>query len=262
MADDDLPPDEGLEGADAPIVADEPHNDEPQPISVDDLATGMGWTPQEKWRGDPDKWRPAADFLKRTVDVNRSLSTEVKTIKATLDTVARTSAQLTERALEQQREELLAKRQEAFDMGDGATFDKVDQDLKRLGNVTVQPVAPPEVSEFERRNASWFKKDDEATAWAINRAGELANQGIGTTRQLAIVEREAKGMFPEFFEEVVKPKAAPLSRPGNRGSAPQGKGFAALPEAAKNAAIDYEKRSKGSITREDYARTYFEELGQ
>lgn len=270
MVDDDLPPDEGLEGVDASLEADdqpEAHteqHDEPQSISVDDLATEMGWTPKDKWRGDPDKWRPAADFLKRTVDVNRSLSTEVKTIKATVETMARTSAKLTERAVTEALEKAHAEKVEAIEMGDVAAVDRADRKIAELSVEVPQVAAEPvPVRDFKERNP-WYGKDESATKWAFTRAGQLGSQGItDPAEQLEIVEREAKGLFPRLFPaDAPKPKPAPLSKPGNRGSAPQAKGFASLPEPVKKAAIEYETRSKGSITREDYARTYYEEQGQ
>lgn len=266
MDEDDLAPDEGLEGVDAPVADEQPEeqHDEPQAISVDDLATEMGWTTKDKWRGDPDKWRPAADFLKRTVDVNRSLSTEVKTIKATVETMARTSAKLTERAVSEAIEKAHAEKVEAIEMGDVAAVDRADKKIAELAADAPQVTAEPApVRDFKQRN-DWYGKDQSATNWAFTRAGQLGAQGItDPAEQLEIVEREAKGLFPRLFPaDAPKPKPAPLSKPGARGSAPQAKGYSSLPEPVKQAALDYEKRSKGSITREDYARTYYEEQGQ
>lgn len=267
MDEDELAPDAGLEGVDAPVADEQPEeqHDEPQSLSVDDLATEMGWTPKDKWRGDPDKWRPAADFLKRTVDVNRSLSTEVKTIKQTVETMARTSAKLTERAVNDALEKAHAAKVEAIEMGDVAAVAQADKKIAELEAEAphVAAAEPAPVTSFKERNP-WYGKDDSATKWAFTRAGQLGSQGItDPAEQLEIVEREAKGLFPRLFPaDVPKPKPAPLSKPGARGSAPQAKGFSSLPEPVKKAALDYETRSKGSITREDYARTYYEEQGQ
>lgn len=254
MNEETLPQDDGAEGIAAPD-AGVTQTEETQPISVEELATDMGWTPQDRWRGDPDKWKPAGDFVRKTVDVNRNLIERLKGVESTVTNMARTSAEITQRAVEKERERILAERQEAFEMGDAAAFDKAEKDLQTLPVVNVEP---PETVAFKERNAGWFQKDPEATAWAVNRAGELAKQGIGTAaRQLAIVEREAKQLFPEFFEEAPKPKGAPLNKPGNRGATPQAKGFSSMPKEAQDAAADYERR--GVMSRDEYAKIYFEQ---
>jgi hypothetical protein len=254
---DELPQKDGLGGVDAPVIEDS------QPISADTLATEMGWTAKDKWieaGRDPEGWKPAHEFVRDTVNVNRSIKRQIKGLEDQVSTMARTSAVLTEQALADQREKLLAVRADAIDMGDHAAVAQADQKLQTL-NVTIPRPVEPEVAAFTERN-EWFEKDKEATTWAVNRADELARTGIGTARQLAIVEREAKQLFPELYPEAKpKAKAADLNAPGNRGSKPQGKGFASLPETAKQAALDYEKRSKGKITREMYAQTYHEEQG-
>lgn len=261
MADEDLPPmeEQGAEGAPEEIVEQQPDETtevvEEQPLTVEDLASDMGWSPKENWRGDPDKWKPAHEFVRHTVDINRNLSGSLKRLEGQVQTMARTSAKLTEEAAAKARQEALQERQRAFDEGDSEAFQQADQKLRQI---EAQPApTPPETQDFVERNAAWFGKDAEATQWATNRAGELANQGFSPARQLAIVEREAKQYFPEHFEEATKPaKPAPLSRPGVRSSAPAKKGFSSLPAEVKSAALDYEKR--GVCTKEEYAETYYQ----
>jgi len=144
-----------------------------------------------------------------------------------------------QRAVAAERERLLKERDEAFDAGDRETFQRAEQELRKVETVAT-PAVPDETLSFVERNASWFQKDTEATTWAVNRTEELAKQGFGVARQLAIVEREAKSLFPEFFEaEKPKPKPAPLNAPGARSGAPARKGYASLPDDAKKAADDY-----------------------
>ena len=260
MEEDILPPEAGEEGVAAPEIeqeAEQGAQQERQPISVEELATDMGWTPQEKWRGDPEKWKPADEFVRKTVDVNKGLGERLKGLETQISTMARTSAELTERAVAKERDRLLAERNEAFELGDQEAFNKAERELQTLPAVKPEP---PETISFKERNASWFNKDEEATAWAINRAGQLGQQGIiSPARQLAIVEREARELFPEYFEEAPKPKAAPLNKPGNRGATPQAKGYSSLPKEVQDAAVDYEKR--GVCSREEYARIYYEQGG-
>lgn len=227
-----------------------------QPVTVEGLASEMGWRPLEEWKGDPDKWKPADKFVRSTVDVNHKLSNRLKGVEEQMGRMARTSATMTDRAVAAERERLLKEREEAFDAGDREAFQRTEQELAKVATVT-PAVVPDETLSFVERNASWFQKDAEATAWAVTRTNELAATGLGPARQLAIVEREAKQLFPEFFEaEKPKAKPTPLNTPGARSASPARKGFASLPAEAQKEALYFEKKG---ISREDYAKTWYEE---
>ena len=228
-----------------------------EPVTIEGLAGEMGWRPKEDWKGDPDKWKPAHEYVRSTVDVNRKVVNRLKGVEDQLARVARTSVSITEREVAKERERLMQEREEAFDAGDRDAFQKAERELAKVATVA-PPTVPDETHSFIERNANWFQKDQEATAWAINRTNELAATGLGHARQLAIVEREAKTMFPEFFEaEKPKPKAAPLNTPGTRAAVSAKKGFASLPADAQKAALDFE--AKRGINREEYAKLYYEE---
>lgn len=228
-----------------------------EPVTIEGLAGEMGWRPKEDWKGDPDKWKPAHEYVRSTVDVNRKVVNRLKGVEDQLARVARTSVSITEREVAKERERLMQEREEAFDAGDRDAFVRAERELAKVVEVAPAPV-PDETHSFVERNANWFQKDKEATAWAVNRANELAATGLGPARQLAIVEREAKTMFPEFFEaEKPKPKAAPLNTPGARSAVSAKKGFASLPADAQKAALDFE--AKRGINREEYAKIYYEE---
>lgn len=234
--------------------AEQEAQEAPAPRTIEDIAANMGWTPRESWRGDPDKWKPADQFVEHTAQVNSRLVTKLKSVEDQISNINRVNQTIMERELAKQREELLAARQEAFDVGDAAKFDEVN---RKLGEMPNAPVAPqPEVQGFIQKHASWWGKDQEATAWAVSRAGELAAKGIGPARQLQIVERELGQLFPEYApQEKPKPKAVSLSQPGSRTSTSRAKGFSDLPKEAQDAAIDFEKR--GRCSRDEYAREYF-----
>lgn len=264
MADEDLLPEEEDAGTvdvldTAEGAAEDVEQAEPETPTIEDLASEMGWRPQDEWRGDTEKWKPADQFLRSTVEINSKLNNRLKEFDSKLESIHRTNAAMTERALAEQRQRLLTERQQAFDEGDGEKFNKVDQELSKLqAQPVAQQIAPPETQAFLERNP-WMNTDQEAATWAANRAEELMKQGLGPKRQLEIVEREAKGMFPEYFTqpESPKPRGVPLNKPGNRGGGkPQAKTFAALPKEAQKEALYYE--GKG-ISREEYAKTYFDE---
>lgn len=256
MADEDLAPD-GDEAVDAPVEDAQPDN-ATEPQSIEDIASKMGWAPQDQWRGDPERWKPAHEFVVTTADINTKLTSKLENVEKQLGTLARTSAAVTEQALAKQREELLRAREEAFDSGDKKAFNQADQQLAQIERqAPTVPNEPPETAEFRQRH-QWFGKDQEATNWAVSRAEQLAQQNIGVPRQLAIIEREAKDLFPEHFP---KPqKGVQLNQPGARGAAVTKKGYSSLPADAKAAADDYVKRGVFK-NGEEYAKIYFEQEG-
>lgn len=262
MADEDLLPEgEGAGAIDTPEIDETPPDDTPAPAppSIEDVASRMGWAPKEEWRGDPDRWKPADEFVANTADINAKLGNRLSNMEKQLETMGRTSARIAEQTIAQERQRLLEQRDEAFDTGDKETFVKLDKKLSELTTETPTQDVPPETQAWVEKNGNWFGKDTEATNWAKSRAEQLAGQGLPPARQLAIVEKEARDFYPEHFE---KPKApaspAPLNQPGQRG-APKtsAKGFAQLPAEAKSAALDFEKN--GRCTKEEYAKIWFEE---
>jgi hypothetical protein len=262
MEDDDLPLDGEAGDIVTPPISDAAIADaaqdvidtQPAPRTVEDIAQGMGWAPREQWRGDPAKWKPADEFVATTAEINSKLSTRLKGLEDQLSSINRTNAAMMEKALAEQRQKLLTERREAIEYGDVAKVDALDQELQALP--TPQPAPPPEAVSFIERNASWWEKDQEATAWARNRAGELGQQGIGPARQIAIVERELAQFFPEYApQDKPKPRPAPLTQPGARSATPRGKTFADLPKEAQEAALYFEKKG---VSREDYIKSFFE----
>lgn len=229
------------------------------PPTLEGLAGEMGWRPQEEWKGDPTKWKPAHEFMRSTVDVNHKLHNRLKGMEEQIGNMARTSAQVTERALAKQREELQAVKDEAFETGDRETFMRADKALNELPEAPkAPPQIPDETQDFITRHDAWFNKDREATQFALNRCEELAKMGLSTSRQLSTVEKEMKEYFPDLFP-APKPqaKAAPLNTPGNRGAQVSKKGFSALPPDAQKQALDYEARKVCS--KEEFASIYFED---
>jgi hypothetical protein len=50
-------------------------------FDVEDFAGRMGWSPKDQWRGPPEAWKPAAEFIEGTVSVNQSLSKKLKNLE-------------------------------------------------------------------------------------------------------------------------------------------------------------------------------------
>src|SRR3990167_3011505 len=59
-------------------------------------ATGMGWSPKESWRGDPEKWIDAETFVARGREVLPILRANNKQLQAKVDTLSGQLGRVTE----------------------------------------------------------------------------------------------------------------------------------------------------------------------
>lgn len=245
---DELDPTEGLPGSE---VA--PGNDDVQLAAVDDgdvvdtaadpveaLASEMGWAPKDQFRGDPEDWKPADQFIRAGKDIQRNMSRELKELKGTVSNISRTSAALLEQQLAERDAYWTQQRREAIEAGDQEAVDHADAQRQKIQQQapTVQ-VVDPATETFTQKHAGWWQKDPEATNYAINRADYYAKQGLSAARQLAAVEQDMKGIFPDLFPAPAK--AAPsVARPASRAASPssRGKSLHDLPAEAQAVARD------------------------
>lgn len=238
--------------------------DRAEPVTVEDIAMKLGWSPKDKWRGADDGWRDAATFLEHTASEQKSLR---RTVKEMRDTVSRMSSAQTaamDRALDAQKRQLEAKWEQAVEDGDKQAAKAAERELKQIERQ--QDSEEPVVASFVDRNKGWFQKDSEATAYAIAQSQRLASDGLDKAAQLEEVERLTKKRFPELFDDEPAPKkAAPsvLSTNSRAASArPRERGFADLPADAKAAwaKFDHDFKRRGfadGYPKDDYAKEFW-----
>lgn len=254
MADEDLPTEVVDEGAiDAPV---EDETTEANPIEA--LASEMGWAPKEQFRGDPEDWKPADQFIRAGKDIQRNMSRELRELKSTVTNISRTSATLLEQQLAERDAYWQQQRNEAIDIGDRDAVAHADAQRAKIQQAmpTVQAPVDPATESFTAKHAGWWQKDAEATQYAITRAGHYAEQGLSAARQLAAVEQDMKGVFPDLFPAPAK--AAPqVARPGSRTAVTSSrtKGLHDLPAEAQAVARDMHERL--GIPLETYVKNYF-----
>lgn len=227
----------------------------PTPSDIEALAREMGWAPKDEWRGDETDWKDAKAFVKHTVDVNRTLSKDVRELRAQTERMAKTSAKIMERELAKQRASIEARFENAVADGDVKAARKAQDDLRRLESEAGGEPGTDEqaVEAFIERNP-WFKSDPDAAAYAYA-VCERYKATLPVDQQLLKAEEAVKKRFPEHFPA---PRKQPVvHEPGSRSSAtPRGKTFNDLPADARAACLEYEKKG---VKREEYVKTYFEE---
>ncbi|UOF81825.1 hypothetical protein [Caudoviricetes sp.] len=196
-------------------------------------ARAMGWVPKEEYKGNPDNWRDAGEFVRRGEEIlpivqerNRDLTrrlTELETRLAQRDASYETNIKklegMTAVALQRQREQLLgsyegAMRQAAAS-ADVERYDQLSRDRdhqlnqfdQRIAQTVRQPEVqpqqqtPPEAQEWADRNASWFLKDPALNmeAQAIHIALQREHPYMPLADNLARVEQTIKQRYPQKF---------------------------------------------------------------
>jgi hypothetical protein len=268
MADENLTPDGGAgddvrqDDAGTPEIVDTREHsgsDAGEPAeSADALASELGWCPKEEWRGDPEDWKPAKDFLKDTVRINKEERRARKNLEDKLARIARTTETIVQKTREDEAAKWQAKFQDAVDAGDSEAALKAS---KQLAKIELEPAGPePVVEDFAKRNASWFKVDPIATEMAVRICDQYAH--LSADEQLEKAEAVIKKRFPEYFDapkprtkgpaEVAEQQGRTARTATDRGP----KGFAHLPADAKAIALKFEKQG---VSREDFAKEYWKE---
>ncbi len=133
-------------------VVDESANalqaNQPPPLTdLEQVAIGLGWTPQDRWRGDPNKWTPAADYIattgrvlertKNDLKLTRRQTDELNARLARLEVGQQTQAQQRAQELDEQYEDA---KFEAAQKGDTELYRKLVKEQKEtLAKVRPEP---------------------------------------------------------------------------------------------------------------------------
>lgn len=254
MADEELIP----EGDEALI--DAPVTEEPTDDPIASLASELGWVPKENFKGDPDKWRPADEFIRAGRDIQKTLSSELRSVKQEVERFGRVASEITADRVRQRDEYWQQQHAKAVDEGDHDAANLAVQERQKLAQTAI-PSPPVEVNEWIGRNA-WYNADPAAQLRAQEVAERLSRQGRSISEQLEAAERIVRKEFPEHFP--VKAKEPPSTQTGSsRKAAPsnRAKGFADMPAESQKMAQDMVRRNPG-LTIEAVAKSYWADVNK
>lgn len=248
--------DEGVSASDT--------GDAPELTEIEQIAADMGWSPKDQWKGDAEAWKPAGTFLKAGREINKSLRDNMKRMERQLEGISRTTAAMTDRAVQSERAKWEAEHDRAVDDGDKAAAKVASKELARLDATPTKPDTTPEGEDFAASNP-WFGKDTEATAYAVNRAQHYADQGLSPTRQLAAVKKDMTELFPDLFSADAKPeprKQPSVGEPQRTArTGAREKGYATLPPEARKACDAWvgDNKHRGAwVTKESWSTQYYD----
>jgi len=233
---------------------DAPARGEASTPDLESLARDMGWRPKEDWKGDDSGWRDAGEFVKHTVDANRTLKRELGEVKDVVKGLSKTNERILERELAKQRKALERQFAEAVDANDPTAARQVSAQIDALDRT---PVATDYKSKFKADNP-WFGVDTEASAYATAMAGVAASEGKDPEAQLAYASEKVRKRFPELFDKPAERRTPPSVEGGSRSSPPAKKTYPPAVLAAAKAAVD---RGRADSVAE-YCSMYDKEMGR
>lgn len=268
-----------------------------QSDDTESRARAMGWVPKEDYKGNPDNWRDAGEFVRRGEEIlpivqerNRDLTRKLNELEARLNqkdvehqTNLKKIERMSEIALVRQREQLLGSYDQAMrQAAASADVDRYDQlsrdrdqavsqfDNRIRETVAVQPQqqqpqAPPEVQAWVERNKSWFLGDE-----ALNMEAQAVHMGLrkkhpfmSHEENLKEVERTIKQRYPEKFGIQTQQAAPSISYGAVEGGGSRrpsaGGGGKTASDLPAEARAAAERFVKQGIFKDvnEYARDYF-----
>ena len=241
-------------------AGDATDDEPPAPDPVSELAKSMGWRPQEEFKGDPNLWKPADEYIRAGGDIQRGQSRELKELRSTMDNIARTNAAIVQSTIAAEREKLVSRYNQAVEDGNAQQAFQIGGEINKLNGQAQQLASPPpEALDWVGKN-EWFTRDPLARDLALSVAERYARAGYSSQEQRSGAEREVKTRYPHLFP--APPKAPPgVQQPGGRSGAGRkmGSTFADLPQEAKKIAEGMAER--GVIPdKEAYAKQYWQNM--
>ena len=263
-------------------------------VNYEALASDMGWTPKDKFKGDQEKWVDAQVFYEKAEHVlpivkkqrddarkaNDATKADLASVKADLEQTkhdAKEAIRFMQQGLEREykaREAALkAEKADAISAGDGAKAIKIETEIDNLKAEKVEakqeakkeveiatPQVHPEWGSWIKDNA-WFNDDKRLNRLAITLGFDMAEEDKSLQGKdlWEAVKEELQTLYPQKFPEIEKQRAG-AERGGkttsNNGS---GKTYANLPPEAKTQCDKIVKNNWG--TKEKFCEIFYASEG-
>lgn len=251
--------------------------------STEQAALSKGWTPKDKFKGDPAKWVDAKTFVERGERFASNLKNENQALKRQLEEFKGTAA-----AFRKYHDEVVAGKQKEIDeaiRGIKRTVKEAegdrDYDTAEAGEAriklleeqkvklqqeaaAVQQTAPaginPELQTWIDNGNEWFNTDLKLRAYSIVIGEEIrrAQPQIDGPTFLAQVRERMEEDFPAKFGAMPARRSMADAGGGRRATSPGGggKSIRDLPKADRDLCRQFVK--EGWVTEESFVKSYFE----
>jgi hypothetical protein len=219
-------------------------------MDSEEAARKQGWTPQDEFRGDPEKWVDAETFVERGEKIagiatsrNKKLEEVVDTLNAKVAKLEATNHEFGEfhrqsldkaqRDHETEIQELRNKQAEAVENGDGQAFLKIGDDIKAAER------APAKQQEWAKDWASqneWYARDAvmRSVADTIAESLRIQQPNLEGHAFLDKVSELTKVEMPHKFENPNRNTSVTAgTSKSDETAAPSERSFEALPDEVK-----------------------------
>lgn len=244
----------------------------------------MGWQPKEQWKGRPENWVDAAEFVKKgetfipflqhdrkklqaALDAERQarqrLEADLAATRASVEEVKTFNADMAKERTERRKVEIGQELKTAREAGDDVRVAELQNELGEVvkkpepvkqetkPNGQQQPAIQPWVKEFIETNDDFFKNTRKV---ALFNAVMLERRQAGDAR---VGDVEGTALLNEAREEVEKtlggnsrrqapPKTEESRSEGRGGGRPSGRGYADLPPEARAKCDEQEAKFVGT----------------
>lgn len=249
-------------------------------------AKNQGWAPKDRWKGDPNDWVDADEFLERGArhnnilrERNEQLLSELQSTREELRSSVREFGKATraaeERAHQRAMTELNQREQTAFENGDTQEWSNVRAEREQLEKERIKaeqiqstqesskpdPDNDPAYTTWLAEN-NWYNQDVEATFYANEAAKIIGNRyPRGQLPPRAFydeITQEVKRKYPDKFRNVAR-DAPNQVQGGSQGGGrrKRGKSYNDLPPEAKAYCDKFV--SQKLMSRDQYVTDYFGE---
>jgi hypothetical protein len=233
---------------------------------VEARARRAGWRPREEYRGDPERWVDADQFLEvaehdlpiakeRNKRLDQKLTRQERMLEQQAQAIHELRAMASkneERAYERARQELLVAQAQAVETADTATYQRATAQLAELEKEkpkpapTVAPGLPPseDVQDVQNwvKSQDWWQKDQQLTNLVTGMHAQvmMAHPELSQMDGLRRVQRMLAEDYPDKFGQTQKrPQTQPSAdqdgddrQPNARRDAPAAVGGSELGGAA------------------------------
>ena len=186
---------------------------QPTPSPVEEKAREGGWVPKEEWTGDPDKWRPAREFVDRGELFSKidSMGKELKEAKKTLKMMQVHHSKVKESEYNRAVADLKALQKQHLEEGNSDGYLETTELLTDLraeqkARAVIQETVPaanephPSFVEWQNKN-DWYSKDKEMHDYAdaIGLGYAQQHPELEPEEVLKYVSTQVRGRFRERF---------------------------------------------------------------
>lgn len=187
-------------------------------------ALDMGWRPQSEWKGDPEEFVSAKEFVQRKsfFDKISVQSQKIKELETTLSQFSEHFRKVEDYTRKQVLEELKAAKKVALEEGDPDKVIQIDEAItdfkvneRELQKRKEEEAAkkdvqlPPQLVAWKDKN-TWYSADEKMTKYAdkIAFGYKQMNPNATPSDVLAEIDAEVRERFPSYFENKQRAKPA------------------------------------------------------